>query len=436
MSTFDKILPKLTEIFARHGKELAQIAPVLINRDLNGRVRLIADEKWVGDERASAPLDKIAHEMCEALGPHAYTAEQSLLFEPDVRDEMNSANAFPLEGNESVFVADRLAAEGNWSSISPISNTVPRLVFYSIKGGVGRSTALAAIAWDLAETGKRVLVLDLDLESPGLSSSLLPEDRRPSYGIADWLVEDLVNNGGAVFDSLLATSPLSHNGEILIVPAHGMEAGEYISKLGRVWMPKVNQDGTRELWSARLRRLILDLEQRWSPDVLLVDSRAGIDEVAAACLTDLSASTILLFAIDGDETWSGYRILFRHWRTTGVARQIRERLQVVGAMLPETDTEEYFAGLRERAWVTFSEELYDEVPPGSLAGEEGNWNFDETDQGAPHYPWGVRWHRGFAAVRNLHARLERVDSQEVRAIFGPLVEGVELVTTVSEGKSL
>nr|VFK54806.1 MAG: hypothetical protein BECKTUN1418F_GA0071002_105615 [Candidatus Kentron sp. TUN]VFK55377.1 MAG: hypothetical protein BECKTUN1418D_GA0071000_103117 [Candidatus Kentron sp. TUN]VFK60452.1 MAG: hypothetical protein BECKTUN1418E_GA0071001_105814 [Candidatus Kentron sp. TUN] len=36
----------------------------------------------------------------------------------------------------------------------------------------------------------------------------------------------------------------------------------------------------------------------WKPDVVLIDSRAGLDEVASACLTDLSASMILPLAID------------------------------------------------------------------------------------------------------------------------------------------
>ena len=83
------------------------------------------------------------------------------------------------------------------------------IVFFSIKGGVGRSTALAATAWSLAQEGKRVLVLDLDLESPGLSSALLPSERQPMYGIIDWLIEDLVDNGDVVFESMVATS--NHN---------------------------------------------------------------------------------------------------------------------------------------------------------------------------------------------------------------------------------
>src|SRR5438105_15217393 len=42
------------------------------------------------------------------------------------------------------------------------------LTFYSFKGGVGRTMALANIAYLLAKMEKRVLVVDWDLEAPGL----------------------------------------------------------------------------------------------------------------------------------------------------------------------------------------------------------------------------------------------------------------------------
>jgi hypothetical protein len=296
-------------------------------------------------------------------------------------------------------------------------------VFFSIKGGVGRSTAMAATAWALAQSGKRVLVLDLDLESPGLSSSLLPDDMRPTYGITDWLVEDLVDNGDVVFNAMVTTSPLSHDGEIYVVPAHGSAPNEYVAKLGRAWMPKISTEGLRESWSQRLQRLLKALEERLEPDVVLIDSRAGIDEVASACVTDLGANLVLLFALDGEQTWSGYRILFQHWHTTGVVHNIRERLQLIGALVPELDSAEYFSGLRERAWSLFAEELYDEVAAGEPAIGE-TWSFDDSDEGAPHFPWMIRWHRGFAALRSMHTRLEGVDSQEVEAIFGPLITGL------------
>lgn len=430
MTTFDQILPQVAEALRAHADRLPTIGPILINRDLNGRVRIVVGEPACNHPTAKQAIDAIACELQERLGPHAYPAENAVLFEVDMDSVCAGATSFLLEGFEGVKVIDRLATEGNWASIAPESTGVPRIVFFSMKGGVGRSTALAASAWALAQAGQRVLVLDLDLESPGLSSALLPEERRPAYGIADWLVEDLVNNGDTVFEDMMATSTLSHDGEIYVVPAHGRDPGEYIAKLGRVWMPKIRGDGTREAWSQRLSRLINALEARWRPAVILLDSRAGIDEVASSCVTDLGAKLVLLFAIDSEQTWSGYRILFQHWRTSGVVQAIRERLQMVGAVIPETDAAEYVAGLCESGYDLFTEELYDEVPPGEVTGER--WSFDVSDKNAPHYPLVVRWHRGFAALRSLHTRLESIDAQEVNTVFGSLIENLAY-TAANEG---
>jgi cellulose biosynthesis protein BcsQ/tetratricopeptide (TPR) repeat protein len=48
------------------------------------------------------------------------------------------------------------------------------VTFYSYKGGTGRTMALANVAWILATNGKRVLVVDWDLESPGLHRFFTP----------------------------------------------------------------------------------------------------------------------------------------------------------------------------------------------------------------------------------------------------------------------
>ena len=386
-------------------------------------MRLIVNES-ARNGPAKKKLAEIACNLDKVLGPHTYPPEGIILYESDMDLACAGVPAFPLEGVSGVRVIDRLATESNWMAIAPESSGPARIVFFSIKGGVGRSTAMAAAAWALAQEGKRVLVLDLDLESPGLSSALLPEERRPTYGIADWLVEDLVGNAAGVFSDMVATSTLARDGEIFVVPAHGREPGEYVSKLGRAWMCKRGVDGVREAWSQRLNRLITQLEERWKPDVVLIDSRAGIDEVASSCVTDLGAKLVLLFAIDGHQTWAGYRILFRHWRIGGSAELIRERLQVVGAMIPEQGSKEYFAGMRERSHDLFAEELYDEVRPPSKDSigpdpedpakwkvtqfVEG-WNFNQLDEGAPHYPLAIKWNSGFATLRSLHDRQESSD---------------------------
>jgi len=438
--TFDLILPEVLDWSQIHRGSLTNLLGMgkdnwlLVNRDLNGRVRLILPERIKECEQREL-WNHLASRLMARLGRHAYQQNTEILFETNREHALQGATSYLIEGFNNVWLVDRLATEADWASIAPETESVPRVVFFSIKGGVGRSTALAATAWSLAQEGKRVLVLDLDLESPGLSSALLPPERQPKYGITDWLVEDLVDNGDVIFESMIATSNLSHDGEIHVVPAHGADHGEYISKLGRVWMPKLRTDKTREGWSSRLERLLNDLEKRIVPDVVLIDSRSGIDEIASACITELGASLILLFALEGQQTWNGYRMLFEQWQRANVARQIRERLQVVGAIIPESGRIEYLTGLREHSYEIFVDTLYDEIAPIKVGavGPDGTWqvgdlsegwSFDEADETAPHHPWAVNWHRSFAGLLSLQGRLAAIDTQEVKSIFGSLIDGV------------
>src|SRR5205085_770732 len=67
--------------------------------------------------------------------------------------------------------------------------------FYSFKGGVGRSMALANVAELLYNQGLRVLMIDFDLEAPGLErffeiSEALhsPDEIMGARGIVDMLL--------------------------------------------------------------------------------------------------------------------------------------------------------------------------------------------------------------------------------------------------------
>ncbi|MEX7583206.1 hypothetical protein, partial [Stenotrophomonas maltophilia] len=73
----------------------------------------------------------------------------------------------------------------------------------------------------------------------------------------------------------------------------------------------------------------------------------------------MGANLILLFALEGEQTWNGYRMLFEQWQRAQVAEEIRERLRVVGAIVPELDRVTYLEGLRESAYGIFADSLYD-----------------------------------------------------------------------------
>ena len=67
------------------------------------------------------------------------------------------------------------------------------VTFYSYKGGTGRSMAVANAAWILATNGKRVLVIDWDLEAPGMHRYFHPflddKELTDSSGLIDYFVD-------------------------------------------------------------------------------------------------------------------------------------------------------------------------------------------------------------------------------------------------------
>ena len=154
-----------------------------------------------------------------------------------------------------------------------------RVTFFGIKGGVGRSTALAIWSWRLAKQGKKVLILDLDLESPGVSSTLLPAEYLPDYGIVDWFVEDGVGQADIVENAMIASSPLATDlrGEVRIVPAFGRDTGDYLPKLARCY---AEFSGSASIsWAERLQRMVEQLEIKEDPDLVIMDSRAGLHDI-------------------------------------------------------------------------------------------------------------------------------------------------------------
>lgn len=302
----------------------------------------------------------------------------------------------------------------------------PRVVFYGLKGGVGRSSALTMLAYGLAREGKRVLLLDLDLESPGLSGLLLPSDRVAEFGIVDWLIEDAVHRDESILANLVADSPLgnSTSGAIRVAAAMGAKESCYLAKLARVYADVPTSKGP-ERFAQRLTRMVLALEEQEKPDVVLIDSRAGLHDLAAISIATL-ADLALLFATDSEQNWQGYTQLFENWRQRpDVLRGVRERLWIVRAMFPETEQKLRFEKFVERSYDLFAEHLYDEVDPDTPQDEE-LFSYAMDNELAPHFPLPVRWNARFMEFDPLTIESHGgIDNTDVDLAFGPFIRGVQ-----------
>ena len=391
--------------------DLPKNAPAIyVVRDLLGKIGLSVSEDAEAGPNVRMALHSLAQALRDRLGAHGRPVDQMVLWvDPALLDELGDTAREIAPG---VFWADRLlVGEGWWRVGDRRRKADPaRYTFHSIKGGVGRSTTAAVLAWHLARRGEDVLVVDLDIESPGLASAVLAKKAQPEFGVTDWFVEELVGQGTRVLEGMVATPAWAHDspGSVWVAPAHGRNPGEYLAKLGRVYL-----DTPTDPWTARLGRLLAGLEATLRPTTVLIESRSGLHDIAAATVTDLDAE-VILFAVDSPSTWTGYRILFDHWMALGLASRIRDRLSIISALTPELGTEKYLERFRENAWNLFRDRLYDR-----LTGPDESANatsYDLWSEEAPHNPWVIRWNRGLAAGTSLR-RLEQTAVEQAYSPF-------------------
>lgn len=185
--------------------------------------------------------------------------------------------------------------------------SIPRTVtFYSFKGGVGRTTALTHVASILAMRGRKVVAVDLDLEAPGLSTAFNLK-LQPKYGIVDYFYERSYLPEG-VDPSILITDIFSEvripnaTGRLFVVPA-GYLSLDYVSKVDDLHATTVI-DGDKNLWSIFKQ----EIQEQLKPDILLIDSRTGINQWGALSLIQ-AADEAIIFLFPNEQNKQGIELL-------------------------------------------------------------------------------------------------------------------------------
>ncbi len=192
--------------------------------------------------------------------------------------------------------------------------------------------------------------------------------------------------------------------------------GDYLPKLSRSYLEFANPAGQ---WAERIARLVEQLEKQEEPDVVFLDSRAGLHDIAAVTVTRLEADAFL-FAMNSEQTWRGYELLFQHWKTHPQLAAFRDHLQMIAAMVPETDADTYVKSFRQNAYRLFSENLYEEA----VADDLDAFNFDVDSEEAPHNPLRINWHRALQEFDPVQ-RPENVTDTVLQAGFGDFFQEAE-----------
>ena len=187
--------------------------------------------------------------------------------------------------------------------------SLPRTVtFYSFKGGVGRTTALTHVAWILAMRGRKVVAVDLDLEAPGLSTAFNLQPQ-PKYGIVDYFYERSYLPEG-IKASISITEIFGEvripnaQGRLFVVPA-GCLSLDYIAKVDDLHANTII-DGDQNLWTVFKREIYEQLK----PDVILIDSRTGINQWGALSLIQ-AADDAVIFLFPNEQNKQGIKLLLQ-----------------------------------------------------------------------------------------------------------------------------
>jgi len=167
------------------------------------------------------------------------------------------------------------------------------VTFYSYKGGVGRTMALVNTALLLARRGRRVLVVDFDLEAPGLPTYDVFTAAADHLGLVDYISEYLRQNASPEAPDYIASCEIEGR-SLWVMPAGSNVDGGYSRRL--------NQIDWQNLYDNRDGFLMFeDLRSQWASfegrgfDYVLIDSRTGYTDVGGICTRQLPDAVVAMF---------------------------------------------------------------------------------------------------------------------------------------------
>lgn len=411
MMTFDHVLPELIRVCHEDSTSRDAVARYCIVRDVRGRVRLVVEPKkgsavllealeaalsaTVGDYFVAPVLSAESGGEVQRLSKQLLDQAQGewpIGWPRSYRNVLGGAEEQVEVGVRWIGI-ERTVGKDAWLTPKPPKppwplvkgRTPPIVTFHSFKGGVGRTTLLAAYAIRLAsgQPPRRVAVIDLDLEAPGVGSLLGTKTER---GVLDVLVDHIAT--GRV-DLEGASMPAQLEGDIgpniTVFPAGAVDDA-YVQKLARLDFSSTEPGKDNPVGEA-LAAMLKEMKAHF--DFILVDARAGLHDLAGMSLHGLAHIDVLVFR----GTAQNLIGLGQTLRTLGSRRATQ--LVLVETMLPAND-EELFDSRRQRTRVKVYELLCEHVYPEDDPPQLG-------DVGEPHDVVPVRrreWLDGLDSLKD------------------------------------
>ncbi len=176
---------------------------------------------------------------------------------------------------------------------------------HSFRGGTGKSNVTANLAALLAAGGRRVGVVDTDIQSPGIHVLFGLDENRMSYSLNDYLWGNC-DIEQAAYD-VTANVGTSLPGKVLLIPS-SIKVKEIARVLKEGYDVGLLNDGYQRL----LRELQLDL--------LIIDTHPGLNEET---LLSIAISDVLVILMRPDQQdYQGTSVTVEVARKLGVPRML------------------------------------------------------------------------------------------------------------------
>jgi MinD-like ATPase involved in chromosome partitioning or flagellar assembly len=172
---------------------------------------------------------------------------------------------------------------------------------HSFRGGTGKSNTTANVATILASQGKRVGVIDTDIQSPGIHVLFGFDEDKMQYSLNDYLWGkcDIAQTAYDLTKSLNTTLA----GQIYLIPS-SIKAGEIARVVREGYDVGLLNDGFH------------DLVEQLNLDVLMIDTHPGLNEET---LLSIAVSDALAIVMRPDQ---------QDFQGTGVTVEVARKLDV------------------------------------------------------------------------------------------------------------
>jgi MinD-like ATPase involved in chromosome partitioning or flagellar assembly len=199
---------------------------------------------------------------------------------------------------------------------------------HSFRGGTGKSNTTANIAAILAGEGRRVGVIDTDIQSPGIHVLFGLKAERMTRSLNDYLW----GNCG-IHEAALDVTPEidgKSTGRIFLIPS-SMNPNDIARVLRERYSVRLLHEG--------IRNLVIELKL----DVLIIDTHPGLNEET---LLSIAMSNALLIVMRPDE---------QDYEGTSVTVQIARKLKVPKVLMVVNKTPDIFnfAEVKEHVETTY-----------------------------------------------------------------------------------